>query len=266
MNSSRPLAVVTGASSGIGYSLAREFVAQGHDVVIAAEDEGIHEAALDLRFHGARVRVVQADLATYAGAESLVHEVRAEHRPVSAVVLNAGIGQGGAFLETDLADLARVIDLNVSSTVHLARRLLPAVADQGGGRLLITSSVAAEAPGPFQAVYNASEAFLRSFGLALRAELQDTGVTVTVLLPGATDTRFFVRAGLLNTRIGRSRKDAPELVARQAYHALMAGHAQVVAGSLHTRAQELATRALPAPAKAALHRHRARPGGSRSHL
>lgn len=260
------MAVVTGASSGIGLELAREFAAQGHDLVIAAEDEAIHEAALRLGFHGARVRAVQTDLATYDGAETLVHEVRADRRPVSAVVLNAGIGRGGAFLETDLGDLARVIDLNISSTVHLARRLLPDMTARGDGRLLITSSVAAELPGPFHAVYNASKAFLHSFGLALRAELKDTGVTVTVLLPGATDTRFFVRAGLLNTRIGRSRKDDPGLVARQAYQALMAGHAQVVAGSLHTRAQELATHALPAPAKAALHRHWAKPGGSRSHL
>ncbi|MBT2478853.1 SDR family oxidoreductase [Streptomyces sp. ISL-94] len=266
MNSSRPLAVITGASSGIGLELAREFAAQGHDLVIAAEDEAIHEAALRLGSRGARVRAVRTDLATYDGAESLVHEVRAEHRPVSALVLNAGIGQGGSFLETELADLGRVIDLNISSTVHLARRLLPDMAAGGGGRLLITSSVAAELPGPFHAVYNASKAFLHSFGLALRAELADTGVSVTVLLPGATDTRFFVRAGLLNTRLGRSRKDDPELVARQAYKALMAGHAQVVAGSLHTRAQELATHALPAPAKAAVHRRLAKPGGSRSHL
>ncbi|MEV6734297.1 MULTISPECIES: SDR family NAD(P)-dependent oxidoreductase [unclassified Streptomyces] len=132
MNSSRPLAVVTGASSGIGLELAREFAAQGHDLVLTAEDDGIHEAALQLRFHRTRIRAVRADLATYDGAESLIHEVRAEHRPVSAVVLNAGIGQGGAFLETDLADLARVIDLNISSTVHLARRLLPDMATQGG--------------------------------------------------------------------------------------------------------------------------------------
>ncbi|UQW99616.1 SDR family NAD(P)-dependent oxidoreductase [Streptomyces sp. RerS4] len=266
MKTSRPLSLVTGASSGIGFELAREFADHGHDLLIAAEDEDIHTAARRLGFHGTRVRAVQVDLADPEGVESLVREARAERRPLYAVALNAGIGRGGAFLGTELADQLRVIDLNVVSTVHLARRLLEDMAAAGEGRLLITSSVAAETPGPYHAVHNASEAFLRSFALGLRAELADTGVTVTSLMPGPTDTRFFVRAGLLDTRLGRSRKDDPALVARQAYEALVAGRPQVVAGSLHTRAQELATHALPARARAALHRHRAAPGGSRSHL
>lgn len=266
MNASRPLAVVTGASSGIGFELAREFAVHGHDLVIVAEEYAVHAAAGRLEVHGVEVRAVQTDLATYAGAETLIREVRALRRPLSAVVLNAGIGRGGAFLDTDLADLTRVIDLNIGSTVHLARRLLEDLTAQGAGRLLITSSVAAEMPGPFQAVYNASKAFLRSFGLALRGELDGTGVTVTVLMPGPTDTRFFVRAGLLSTRLGRSRKDDPALVARQGYEAMASGRAQVVAGSLHTRTQELVVHALPERVKAALHRRMAEPGGSSSHL
>ncbi|MEV8535496.1 SDR family NAD(P)-dependent oxidoreductase [Streptomyces sp. NPDC051211] len=266
MNALRPLAVVTGASSGIGFELAREFAVHGHDLLIAADEDAVHEAADRLETHGAEVRAVQADLATLTGAETLVREVRSLQRPLSAVVLNAGIGRGGAFLDTDPADLARVIDLNISSTVHLSRLLLEDLTAQGAGRLLITSSVAAEMPGPYHAVYNASKAFLRSFGLALHTELRGTGVTVTVLMPGPTDTRFFVRAGLLSTRLGRSRKDDPALVARQAYGAMASGRAQLVAGSLHTRAQELAGHALPQGAKAALHRRMAEPGGSRSHL
>ncbi|MGW7457345.1 SDR family NAD(P)-dependent oxidoreductase [Streptomyces sp. NPDC054797] len=266
MNAPRPLAVVTGASSGIGFELAREAADHGHDLVVAAEEQAIHAAAARLDVHAQEVRAVRADLATRAGVETLVGEVRALRRPLSTVMLNAGIGHGGAFLETDLADLTRVIDLNISSTVHLSRCLLEDLTAQGAGRLLITSSVAARIPGPYHAVYNASKAFLRSFGLALRDELRGTGVTVTVLMPGPTDTRFFVRAGLLNTRLGRSRKDDPALVARQAYEAMVDGRAQVVAGSLHTRTQELAGHALPSRAKAAVHRRLAEPGGSRSHL
>ncbi|MFJ3960773.1 SDR family NAD(P)-dependent oxidoreductase [Streptomyces sp. NPDC090036] len=260
------MALVTGASSGIGLELARECARHGYDLVIAAEDELVHDAAARLRVHGTAVHEVRTDLATYDGVEVLMHELRARDRPVSTALLNAGIGRAGAFLETDLGDLARVIDVNVSSTVHLARRLLADMAERGEGRLLITSSVAAEMPGPYNAVYNASKAFLQSFAQALHHELQGTGVTVTALLPGATDTRFFLRAGLLDTRLGRSKKDDPALVARQGYRALMAGRSRTVAGSVRTRVKELSTRGLPVGVRTALHAHWARPHGSGSHL
>lgn len=262
----RPLVLVTGASSGIGLELAHECARHGYDLVVAAEDELIHDAADRLRVHGTAVHAVRTDLATYDGAEVLLSELRARGRPVGTAVLNAGIGRAGAFLETDLGDLARVIDVNVTSTVHLARRLLADMAERGEGRLLITSSVAAEMPGPYNAVYNASKAFLQSFAQALHHELRGTGVTVTALMPGATDTRFFLRAGMLDTRIGRSKKDDPALVARQGYRALMAGRSRKVAGSVRTRVKELSTRGLPVGARTALHSHWARPHGSRSHL
>ncbi|MCB5179211.1 SDR family NAD(P)-dependent oxidoreductase [Streptomyces antimicrobicus] len=261
---SRPLAVVTGASTGIGYEIARELADAGHDLIVAAEDPGIHDAARRLARHTREVEAVRADLATYDGAETLVHAVRTGRRPVSVLVLNAGVGRAGRFLETDLADTARVIDLDIVSTVHLARRLLPDMADRGAGRVLLTSSVAAELPGPYHAVYNASKAFLDSFGLALRDELSGSGVLVTVLLPGATDTRFFARAGLLGTRLGRTRKDDPALVARQACRALAAGRARVVAGSAATRVGARVLRVLPRRVRAALHRRLARPVHGRS--
>ncbi|MBT2470628.1 SDR family NAD(P)-dependent oxidoreductase [Streptomyces sp. ISL-66] len=262
----RPLAVVTGASSGIGFELARTCALHGYDLVVAAEDELLDESAARLRVYGTAVHAVRTDLATYDGVEVLMGQLRTLDRPVNAAFLNAGIARAGAFLETDLADLARVIDVNVSSTVHLARRLLEGMTARGAGRLLITSSVAAEVPGPYNAVYNASKSFLQSFALALHEELRGTGVTVTSLLPGTTDTPFFVQAGLLDTRLGRSKKDDPALVARQAFRALMAGRSSQVAGSVRTRAQELATRALPLGTRAALHSRWARPHGSPSHL
>ncbi|WP_236242071.1 SDR family oxidoreductase [Streptomyces sp. CC228A] len=246
MSLTKPLAVVTGASSGIGLEFARRFAEHGWDLVVCAENRALSRAADDLRRRGADVRQVRADLATYDGVEQLVQAVAATRRPVAAAVLNAGTSVGGAFLDVDLADTARVVDLNVSSTLHLARRLLPGMVDAGAGRLLVVSSVAAEVPGPYQAVYHASKAFLLSFAEALRDELRGTGVTVTVLLPGATDTDFFRRAGLENTRLGRQPgKDSPALVAAQGLRAMARGRGRVRAGSRRSRAEGLAARLLP---------------------
>ncbi|MFF5448066.1 SDR family NAD(P)-dependent oxidoreductase [Streptomyces sp. NPDC012888] len=264
----RPLALVTGASSGIGLELGRELAVHGYDLILAAEDDALHTAAERLRHHGTDVRAVQADLATYDGVETVYASTRIRGAPVDVAVLNAGVGRAGPFLATELADQARVIDVNVSSTVHLAHRLLPGMVDRGAGRMLVTSSAAADLPGPYQAVQNATQAFLKSFALALNGELDGTGVTVTALLPGATDTRFFVRAGLLDTRVGRSRKTSPETVARQGCAAVLREHpkAVAVAGPLRTRVGVLAADLLPATARAALHRRRAEPGGGQHGL
>ncbi|MGR4880331.1 SDR family NAD(P)-dependent oxidoreductase [Streptomyces sp. LARHCF249] len=266
MNTPHPLAVITGASSGIGFELAAEFARNGYDLAVTAEDELLDDAVARLRLHGTQVHSTRVDLAASDGVETFLAELRALGRPVSAAVLNAGIGRGGAFLETELPDLARVIDLNVSSTVHLTHRLLRDMARRGEGRILVVASVAAEIPGPYHAVYNASKAFLESFAEALHREVRDSGVSVTALLPGATDTRFFVRAGLLDTRLGRAKKDDPALVARQGYRALMHRRTRKVAGSLRTRARHSVTRHFPTGARAALHRRWAQPHGSRSHL
>ncbi|MFE4633590.1 SDR family NAD(P)-dependent oxidoreductase [Streptomyces sp. NPDC056773] len=198
-----------------------------------AENDLLADAAERLRVHGGAVRAVRADLAAPDGVEVLMAELRADGRAVDIAVLNAGIGRAGAFLESDMADLAAVIEVNISSTVRLARELLAGMAARGEGRVLITSSAAAETPGPYNAIHSASNAFLRSFASAVHAELRDSGVSVTALLPGATDTRFFVRAGLLDTRIGRAKKDDPALVARQGYRALMAGRSRKVGAPGH---------------------------------
>lgn len=258
-----PLAVVTGASSGIGLELAHQFAEHGFDLVLCAEDDELAIAADALRANRVAVDAVRADLARPEGVTHLADRVTATGRPVDALVVNAGIGVGGPFVgDSSVADQLRVVDVNVRSAVHLAKLLLPAMADRGSGRVLFTSSIAAVLPGPFQAVYNASKAFLLSFAQALREELKDTGVTVTALLPGPTDTEFFERAELGDTKLGASDKDDPEVVARQGYEAMMAGKDRVVAGSPKNKAQVAAANVLPDPALAAQHRKLTEPGSA----
>ncbi|HEY8474676.1 MAG TPA: SDR family NAD(P)-dependent oxidoreductase [Natronosporangium sp.] len=250
---SRPLAVVTGASSGIGYALAEELGNRGFDLLVAAEHERIEPAASRLAVTGAAVEPVRVDLATFDGVEQLWERIRATGRPVEAVAINAGVGTHGEFArDTDLRDELNVIQLNVTSAVHLAKRVLPAMVEQRRGRLLFTSSVAATAPAPYQASYAASKAFIRSFAEALRAELKDTGVTVTALLPGPTETDFFERSGLAHSKLGRIGKDDPAEVARDGVAAMLAGDDQVVAGGARNKLQAAAARLVSEPAKARL--------------
>ncbi|UBU16323.1 SDR family NAD(P)-dependent oxidoreductase [Nonomuraea gerenzanensis] len=256
----RPLALVTGASSGIGYELARQFAEHGFDLVVNAEDAGIDDAARRLRQLGASVEAVQADLTGEAGVERLYARATAGGRRLEVVAINAGVGAGGAFAETDLAGDLRVVDLNVRSSVHLAKLCVRDMAARRRGRVLFTSSIAATQPGPFEATYAASKAFLLSFSEALRDELKDSGVTVTALMPGPTDTAFFERAGMRDTRVGSGKKDDPAQVAAQAYEALMDGEDHVVAGSLKNRAMAGAAKVLPEKAKAQAHRRLAEPG------
>lgn len=258
----RPLAVVTGASSGIGYELAVQFVEHGYDVVVAAEDTAIQRAAADLRRDGGpEVYPVQVDLATPDGVRRLAGEVTGLGRPVDALALNAGRGAGGDFVGgTDLADELTVIDLNVRSTVHLAKLLLPDMVRRGAGRVLFTSSIAATMPGAYQAVYNASKSFVQSFAEGVRNELKDSGVTVTSLMPGPTDTEFFDRADMTDTRVGQGHKDDPRTVAEDAFEALMKGEHKVAAGSLVNKVQVAAGKIIPDRLKAEQHRKMAEPG------
>jgi uncharacterized protein len=258
-----PFAVVTGASSGIGYELANQFAQHGFDLLIAAEDGGIVDAARTLQGQGASVQSVQVDIATTEGVEELYAKIGATGRPVDAIALNAGVGVGGDFVrKTDLQDELRLIALNVTSPVHLAKRVLKDMVGRGQGKVLFTSSIAAVMPAPFEAVYGASKAFLLSFAEALRNELKDTGVTVTALMPGPTETNFFHRAGMDDTKVGASKKDDPAEVARQGFEALMAGDDHVLAGSLKVKAQGMASEILPETVKAGMHRRLAEPGSA----
>ena len=263
MNSSltRPLAVVTGASNGIGYELAKQFAQNGFDLLVTSTGPSINEAALAFEKLGAQVETVEADLATYDGVGTLYSKIKATGRSVDAIAINAGVGVGGDFArETDLKDELNLIELNVVSSVHLAKRVLKDMVDRDQGRILFTSSIAALMPGPFEAVYAASKAFLHSFSEALRNELKDTGVTVTSLMPGPTDTNFFHRAGMDDTKAGADRKDDPAMVAKQGFEALMAGKDSIVAGSLKTKVQGTVSKVLPDTVNAEQHRQLTEPG------
>lgn len=259
---SSPLALVTGASSGIGAELARVFAENGFDVLMTAENVGLDAAAEELRPIGVTVLTERVDLSTQAGVEQLYAAVTALGRPVDAAALNAGIGHGGSVVESDLADELRVIDLNVRSTVHLAKLLLGDMVARRSGRLLVTSSIASTMPGPFNAVYNASKSFLQSFTEGVREEVKEFGVTVTSLMPGPTDTDFFRRADLLDTAVGQGPKDDPGQVAQQGFDALLAGKEKVVGGSWLTKAQALSGAVMPDALKAVAHRKVAEPGST----
>jgi short-subunit dehydrogenase len=260
MTETKPLAVVTGASSGIGFELARVFADNGFDLLINAENGRLDAAAEQLRAAGVHVEPVQTDLSTSDGVEQLYAAIASTGRPVSAAALNAGVGQGGAFVDTDLANELKIIDLNVTSTVHLTKRLLKDMVARDDGKLLITSSIASTIPGSFQAVYNASKSFLQSFIEALQNELRGTNVTITSVMPGPTDTNFFHRAGMDDTRVGHAQKDDPAQVAKQGFDALMNGEDKIIAGSAKTKAQGIASKVLPDSLKAAAHRQVAEPG------
>ncbi|HEY8581498.1 MAG TPA: SDR family NAD(P)-dependent oxidoreductase [Capillimicrobium sp.] len=262
----RPLAVVTGASSGIGLELAIHLAAAGFDLIVNAEDAELDTAAVGLRAGSeGTVQQVRADLATEAGVETLYNAIVADGRPVDALCLNAGIGSGGGtFVDTPIDRELALVDLNVRSVVHLAKYVVRDMAARGQGRVLLTSSIAATMPGTYQAVYNASKSFVQSFGLALREELSDTGVTVTLLQPGPTETEFFERADMEDTPIGASdSKDDPRDVARMGFEAMMAGDERVVAASLSTKLQGRAGRFMPDSAKAKMHAKMAEPGGAK---
>jgi short-subunit dehydrogenase len=260
----RPLAAVTGASSGIGYELAKELARNGFDLVVAAEDAGIESAAAELTAMGVTADPVRADLATYDGVEALYARLLATGRPVDAVAINAGVGVGGDFARgTDLEAELKMINLNVTSAVHLAKRVLPDMVARGDGRVMFTSSIAATMPGPFEAVYAATKAFLYSFSEGIRNELKDTGVTVTALLPGVTDTNFFTRAGMDDTRAGSGKKDDPAEVARQGVKAMLAGDDAVVAGATKNKLMATANKVLPEQLKARAHRQLSEPGSGK---
>jgi short-subunit dehydrogenase len=259
MASRGKLAVITGASSGIGFELAKCCAAKGFELVIAADEPEIEDAAKELRSHGVGVETVEADLATIEGVDKLYSAIKG--RPVDALLANAGRGLGHGFLDQDFDEARHVVDTNITGTIYLIHKVGNDMRRQGSGKILITGSIAGFMPGSFQAVYNATKAFLDSFSDAIRNELKDTGITVTCLMPGATETKFFERANLMDTKIGQSEKMDPAEVAKQGFEAMMDGKDGVITG-WKNKLQVAETRILPASMQAETHRKQAEPGSA----
>ncbi len=257
----RPLAVVTGASTGIGYHLALLCAQRGFDLVVAADQVKIATAATEFARYGTHVEPMQVDLSRESGVDALC--TRLGPRPVDALLANAGIGLGHAFLDQRVADFLKVIDTNITGTLLLVHRVGNQMRAMQRGRILITGSIAGLMPGSFQAVYNGTKAFLDSFAAALRNELDGSGVSVTCLLPGATETEFFARADMLDTKVGQAEKDDPAEVAKTGFDAMMKGEGSVVHG-LKNKVQAAVAGVVPESVLAAMHRSKAAPGTAKS--
>jgi short-subunit dehydrogenase len=255
----RPLAVVTGASSGIGFELAQLCAAAGFDLLIAADEPSIHEAGLLLAKSGTQVDPLEVDLSSMEGVDKLYQAIGG--RPVSALLANAGRGLGHAFLDQDFADILRVIDTNVTGTLYLIHKVGRDMRARSQGRILITGSIAGFMPGTYQAVYNGTKALLDSFSYALRAELKDTGVTVTCLMPGATETEFFERADMMDTKVGTEKKQPASEVAKLGFDAMMRGEAEVITG-WNNKLRAAIANILPNETLAEQHRKMAEPGSA----
>jgi short-subunit dehydrogenase len=252
-------AVITGASTGIGFELARCCVKDGYDVLIVADEPEINLAARTLQTAGGTVEALEADLSTIEGVDKLYEKVGG--RPVDALLANAGRGLGKGFLDQDFDAVRRVIDTNITGTIYLVQKIGRDMRAYGRGKILITGSIAGFMPGSFQAVYNGTKAFIDSFAAALRNEMKDTGVTVTCLMPGATETEFFERADLMDTKIGQEEKMPAEDVARQGFEAMQKGDDGVITG-FGNKLQVAAAKVLPASVMAEQHRKQAEPGSA----
>jgi short-subunit dehydrogenase len=255
------LAVVTGASSGIGYELARELAKRGYDLIVASGGRRLAPAAEDLRSLGVEVSEVNADLASREGVDELWARIEGAGCPVDVACINAGVGVGGLFQDTDLDEELNMVELNCSGTIHLAKYIVRQMLAANAGKILFTASIAGEMVAPREAVYAASKAFVLSFAHSLRYELRDTGITVTALQPGPTDTDFFHRAGMDDTKVGSEGKSEsqPSDVARQGIEALLDGKDHVYAASLKTKLEGAFANVIPGAAKGAMHEKMAKP-------
>lgn len=254
--SSRKLAIVTGASSGIGFEIAKLAAEDGYDLIVAADTPFV-EAGPALKDFGVQVEEVEADLATKQGVDQLLAKIT--DRPVDVLVANAGHGLGHGFLDQSPDEWLHVINTDVTGTLMLVQPIVKRMVERGEGKVLITGSIAGHLAGAFQAVYNGSKAFIDSFSAALNEELRDSGVTVTCLKPGATETNFFHRAELDDTKVGQAKKDDPADVAKTGWEAMQKGEPSVIYG-LKNKVQVAAAGVLTDATTAKLHRAQAEPG------
>jgi short-subunit dehydrogenase len=252
-------AIVTGASTGIGFELASIAAENGYDLLVVADEPLIDAAAADFKQHGVQVQSVEADLSTIDGVDRLL--AAASGRKVDLLCANAGRGLGHGFLDQSVDDWRKVVDTNIVGTAYLLQNVLRDMVSRNEGKVLVTGSIAGFIPGSFQAVYNGSKAFVDNFTDALRNEIKESdGVTITTLMPGPTETEFFARADMLDTSVGASEtKDDANKVAQDGWDAVMKGEAHIVSG-WKNKLQAAAAHVSPAAMLAEQHRKMAEPG------
>ena len=252
-------AIITGASTGIGFELATLAAQNGYDILVVADEPLVEAAAADFKQFGTDVQSVEADLSTIEGVDRLL--AAAGGRQIDLVCANAGRGLGHSFLDQSVADWRKVVDTNVVGTLYLLHKTLPAMVARNEGKVLVVGSIAGFIPGSFQAVYNGTKAFVDSFTDALRNELKESdGVTITTLMPGPVETEFFDRADMMDTSVGTNpNKSDPVDVAKDGWDALMAGKASIVSG-WKNKLQVAAAHITPAAVLAEQHRKMAEPG------
>ena len=251
-------AIITGASTGIGFELATLAAQDGYDILVCADEPLVDAAAADFKQFGTQVDAVEADLSSFEGVDRLL--AAANGRQIDLLCANAGKGLGRGFLDQDVGDWRHVIDTNVTGTLYLLQKVLREMVARNDGKVLVTGSIAGFLPGSYQAVYNGTKAFVDSFTDALREELKDhEGVTITTLMPGPTETEFFDRADMMDTKVGTQEKDDPAKVAKDGWDALMAGRDSIVSG-WKNKLQAAAAHVLPAEVTAKMHSNMAQPG------
>ncbi|MDP1027720.1 SDR family NAD(P)-dependent oxidoreductase [Sphingomonas sp. KR1UV-12] len=255
-------AIITGASTGIGFELASLAAQDGYDILVVANEPLIDAAADDFKQFGTEVRSVEADLSTLEGVDALLAATNG--RQIDVLCANAGKGLGHGFLDQSVDDWRRVIDTNITGTLYLLHKVLPAMVARNDGKVLVTGSIAGYIPGSFQAVYNSSKSFIDYFTDAIRNELKEAdGVTITTLKPGPVDTEFFASADMLDTSVGQSEsKSDPAKVARDGWEAMKKGEASIFSG-LKTKIQGVLANVTPASVLAEQHRSMAEPGSGK---
>lgn len=248
-------AIITGASTGIGLELAKLALADGYGVLAAADTPFEQDL-------GPSVETLQVDLSTLDGVDQLL--ARAGGRQVDLLCANAGHGLGHAFLDQDVADWRHVIDTNITGTIYLLQKTLPAMVARNQGKVLVTGSIAGYIPGSFQAVYNSTKSFVDMFMEALRNELKDAdGITLTTLMPGPVDTEFFARGEMLDTSVGADpNKSDPADVAKDGWDAVMGGKASIFSG-WKNKVQGVMANVTPNAVLAEQHRKMAEPGSAK---
>jgi len=230
MENQQKTALITGGTSGIGKELAKLFAKDHYNLIIVARDQAeLDSTAGELSASGIKVETIAKDLSDMEQAKALCGEI---NTPIDVLVNDAGQGVYGLFTENELERELGIVHLNICATVILTKHFLKEMVARGDGKILNLGSVAGKLPGPWQAVYHATKAFVLSFTTAVREEVKDSGVTLTALMPGVTNTDFFNKAGMNDSKAAQDKEAMadPADVAKEGYEALMAGKDRVIAG------------------------------------